>query len=438
MVRTRTRLCRIGLAIALSGIGLIAYEAVSQVASAAPPPVVSTDFAAYPPADAVPAACGGGGLSVLVGYRAFIDPAGVDPARIAANPTAFADPGPGGAFATTRSLRRFEALILPNDRVVVRWTNWAAGCEALTISFPLKSTNQAFFDLKDDQSLVREPNGPFVFPFCTAGTDPCPAAGGGFELSTVVPQLNIVCGYQLDVVIGGPLETVGPHGSYYQTGNRQQAVAAGLGTFNTNGPDMLIDAANGAMPCVVPQRILIDKQWVGSGAQPPTNVPPEFLLTVTSSVSDVDPTVISTATCNVVGGAFACDYVDTADPSVPQGGLLVNPDSLLNVMETGFPGNTVDVTFPVGMASQFINCPAAGGPCLFTLTNTPPPPPDTTTTTVPDTTTTPTTEPTTSPITITLPPTGTSGPAPMTIMALLMVPLGAALVWLTRRRADQI
>jgi hypothetical protein len=437
MVKTRTRLCRIGLAIALSGVGLIAYEAVSQVASAAPPPVITTDFAAYPPAGAVPAGCADGG-GALVGYRAFIDPAGVAPARIAANPTAFADPGPVGDPLTVRSMRRFQTLILPNDRVVIRWTDWSANCGSLTISFPLKATNQAFFDLKDDQSLVREPNGPFVFPFCNAGTDPCPAAGGGFELSTVVPQLNIVCGYQLDVIIGGPLETVGPHGSYYQTQNRIDAQTAGLGTFNQGPPNMLIDAANGAMPCVVPQRILIDKQWVGSGAQPPTNVPPEFLLTVTSSVSDVDPTVISTATCSVVGGAFACDYRDTADPSVPQGGLLVNPDSLLNVMETGFPGNTVDVTFPVGMSSQFINCPAAGGPCLFTLTNTPPPPPDTTTTTVPDSTTTPTTEPTTSPIIITLPPTGTSGPAPLTVIALLMVPFGAALVWLTRRRADQI
>jgi LPXTG-motif cell wall-anchored protein len=437
MARIRSRFARLGMAMVVAGFGVVAYDAVSQVASAAPPPVIDTDFATYPAADAVPATCvgGNGGPGALVGYRAFIERVGAP----AADP--FIDPGPGVAGTPAASMRRFQALILPSDRVVVRWTNWAAGCEALTISFPLKATNEAFFDLADDQALVREPNGPFVFPFCNAGTDPCPAAGGGFELSTVIPQLRIVCGYQLDVVIGGPLETVGPHGSYYQNFNRVDAQQAGLGTFNITGANMLIDAANGAMPCVIPQRILIDKQWVGTGNVPPVNVPPEFLLTVTSSVSDTDPTVISTATCNVAGGVFTCDYRDTSDPSVPQGGLLVNNNSLLNVMETGFDGNTVDVTFPVGMSSPFVNCPAAGGPCLFTLTNTPPPPPpDETTTTAAPETIPPTTEPVTSPATIpnTLPATGSSGPAPMTIIGLMMVPLGAALIWLTRRRADQI
>jgi hypothetical protein len=250
----------------------------------------------------------------------------------------------------------------------------------------------------------------------------------------------VVCGYQLDVIIGGPLETVGPHGSYYQTVNRLLAVTRGLGTFNTSPPNMLIDRANGAMPCQTGQRITIDKQWVGTGTTPPVNVPPGFLLTVTSSVSQTDATVIGTATCNVSGGVFTCSYVDAAAPGVPQGGLLVNADSLLTVTETGFPGNAVDITFPVGMSSRFIACQNISGPCLLTITNTPPPPPpppDTTTTTTPDTTPPPT-EPTTSPETITLPPTGTSGPAPLTIIALLMLPVGAGLVWLTRRRADQI
>ena len=444
MLSMRARLARIGAAVAVASVGLVGYQAVTQVATAAPPPVVTTDFASYPPAGSVPANCtgGAGGPGVLLGYRAFIDPTGVDPARVAANPTAFADPT-AGAAVLARTMRRFQTLIQPGDRVVIRWTNWAANCDGLTISFPLKATNGAFFDLSDDQALVREPNGPFVFPFCNAATDPCPAPagtpGGGFQLSTVVPQLSVVCGYQLDVVIGGPLETVGPHGTYYQTQNRIDAQTAGLGTFNQNNPNMLIDAANGAMPCQTGQRITIDKQWVGTGSTPPVNVPPGFLLTVTSSTSQTDATVIGTATCNVSGGVFTCSYVDTAAPGVPQGGLLVNADSLLTVTESGFDGNTVDITFPVGMSSRFITCQPNGGPCIFTITNSPPPPPTTTTTAPPETTTTPpTTEPTTSPETVTLPPTGSSGPAPMTIIALALLPLGAALVWFTRRRADEI
>jgi hypothetical protein len=339
-------------------------------------------------------------------------------------------------------MRRFEGQLQVGDQVVIRWTGWAAGCDTAPVSFPLKATTHNVFDLADDQALVREPNGPFIFPFCHANGDGCDASPvGGFQLTNTIPQLHIVCGFQLDVVIGGPLETVGPHGSYYQTQNRQMAVAAGLGTFNTNPPNMLIDAANGGVTCVPDQRIVIDKQWVGTGANPPTNVPPEFLLTVTASASDVDATVISTATCNVSGGVFTCSYVDTASPGVPQGGLLVNVDSLLNVTETGFPGNTVDITFPVGLASDFVHCAAPGVPCVFTITNTPPPPPPTTVppTTTPETTPPPTeTTPTTSPTDITLPPTGSSGPAPMTIIALALLPLGVALVWFTRRRADQI
>jgi hypothetical protein len=449
MLRMRARLARIGAAVAVASVGLVGYQAVTQVATAAPPPVITTNYSAYPPADAIPANCAGGvaggGGAVLLNYRAFIDPTGVPQTRINLNPTDFVDPGLGAGAAG--SMTRFEGRIQPGDRIVIRWSNWATNCGGLTISFPLKATNEDHFDVADDQALVREPNGPYVFPFCNQATDPCPApagtVGGGFELSTVVPQLSIVCGYQLDVIIGGPLETVGPHGSYYQTTNRQLAQSTlGLppGTFNTNGPNMLIDRANGAMPCQTDRRVNIDKEWVGTGATPPVNVPPEFLLTVTSSASDVDPTVIGTATCNVSGGVFTCSYIDTAAPGVPQGGLLVDTNTLLTVTETGFPGNTVDITFPVGLASKFVNCAATGSPCLLTISNTPPPPPPTTTTLPPETTTPPPTDttPTTSPETITLPPTGSSGPAPMTIIALALLPLGAALVWFTRRRADEI
>jgi hypothetical protein len=431
----RTRLVRIAASVAVGTVGLIGYQAVTQVASAQPPPVVNTDYAAYPPPGSLPAGCVSDGPGFLIGFRAFIQRAGA-PAI-----APFVDPGTGGTFAS-RSMRRFEGQLQVGDQVVIRWTGWAAGCADAPVSFPLKQTTHNVFDLSDDQALVREPNGPFVYPFCHSNGDGCEASPvGGFQLTNTIPQLHVVCGFQLDVVIGGPLETVGPHGSYYQTQNRQMAVAAGLGTFNTNPPNMLIDASNGGVTCTPDQRIIIDKEWVGSGAQPPTNVPPEFLLTVTSSVSQTDPTVISTATCNVSGGVFTCNYEDAASPGVPQGGLLVNVDSLLNVVETGFPGNTVDITFPVGLASKYVNCDVAGSPCLFTLTNTPPPPPPTTTpTTLPEIVTSvpPPTEPTTSPVSITLPPTGTAGPAPLTIIALFMLPVGAALVWFTRRRADQI
>ena len=444
MGSTRARLARIGVALVLGAVGVVGFDAVTQVAGAAPPPVVTGDYAAYPPPN--PAGCTAQAGAFLPGYRAWIDPTGIPPATIAVQPNAYADPG-AGAPAAARSMRRFQALIVPGNTIVVRWTNWAAGCDSLPVSFPVKATNGPFFDLTDDQALIREPNGPFTFKYCYAngvGPDGCALPGGGFELRSTVPQLNIVCGYQIDVVMGSPLETVGPNGSYYALSNRLQAVAAGLGTFNTNPPSTLVDAANGAMPCQTGQRIVVDKQWVGTGSTPPANVPDGFTLTVTSTVSQTDLSIIGTATCQVTNGAFMCNYEDTGAPGVPQGGLLVNADSLLNVSETPFPGNSVDITFPVGMSSQFVTCQGLSGPCQLTITNTPPPPPPPPTTAPPPTTepttapppTPPTTTPTGEVVTIpnTLPPTGTSG-APLVLMGLLLLPLGAVLVVVTRRRA---
>jgi LPXTG-motif cell wall-anchored protein len=379
-------------------------------------------------------------VGVLQGYRAFLQrPGGAN------NVAPFVDPGTGGTPAS-RSMRRFEAQIQVGDQVVIRWESWTPNCEGLPITFPLKATNDSFFDIRDDQALVREPNGPFNFPFCySSGAESCPRAGGGFELRNTIPQLNAVCGYQLDVVIGGPLETVGPHGSYYQPQNRSDANTLGLGTFNPGPPNMLIDAANGAMPCSTNDRIIVDKQWAGTGTVPPANLPSDFVLTVTSSVSQTDLSVISTATCALASGTFTCNYVDTAAPGVPQGGLLVNPDSMLTVSETTFPGNTVDVTFPEGLSSKFVTCQPNGGACQFTITNTPPPPPppDTTVPTPPttqppaDTSIVATTTPTTSPLSIpnTLPATGSSDSTPLVLFGVILLPIGALLVAVTRRRA---
>ena len=363
------------------------------------------------------------------------------------NVAPFIDPGPGGT-AASRSMRRFQAQIQVGDQVVIRWDSWTSGCDSLAISFPIKATNRNFFDITDDQALVREPNGPFNFPFCySSGAESCPRAGGGFQLSTTIPQLNVVCGYH--VVIGGPLKqpsgrTTAP---ITTTDNRIDANTAGLGTFNPNRPNMLIDAANGAMPCSATSRIVVDKEWAGTGTVPPSNLPDGFQLTVTSSISQANLTVIGTATCGMNAGTFTCNYVDASAPGVPQGGLLVNADSLLTVSETSFPGNTVDVTFPVGLSSEFISCVPNGGACQFTVTNTPPPPPpppttEPTPTTTPPADTTivppPSTVPTTSPISIpnTLPPTGSSDSTPLVLFGVVLLPVGAFLVAVTRRRAN--
>jgi hypothetical protein len=422
------------------------------VAGAVPPPAITTDFAAYPVAGSIPPSCTTEGAGVVQGLRFYLVPGPGTPARPAQWTT---DPGGTGDYATLRSSRRFETLpnpsVFPGDTVVALWDAWTPGCEEAGLSLSVKKSNAPTFDLAGDQALVREPNGPLQYQWCQSGTDPCNGTGVN-RLEVVIPPLTVTCNFQLDLAIGAPLETVGPHGSYYSTSVRQEAAAAGLGTFNTSGPDMLLDALNrGLGNCEEQPRIVVDKQWLGTGDVPPANVPPGFQLTVTSVVSAADPTVLGTATCTVAGGALSCDYRDAATPSVPQAGLLVNAASVLTVTETAFPGNTVDVSFPVGVTSRFVNCPAAGGPCLFTITNTPPAPPPTTAppTTAPALPTTPPTSAQpiiappagapTSVLPVTLPPTlpatGSTDARPLVLLALVLVPLGAGLVLVTRKRA---
>ncbi len=446
---------RVTACIGLASSGVIGYQAITQMAGAVPPPAITTDYAAYPVPGSIPATCGAEGAGVVQGLRFFLVPGPGTPARPA---QWTADPGGVGNYATVRSSRRFQTFpdpsVFAGDTVVARWDGWTPGCEEVGLSLSVKKSNAATFQISGDQALVREPNGPVPFQWCQSGTDPC-NGGGVNQLQIVIPPANVTCNFQLDLAIGAPLETVGPHGSYYGVDIRQQAAAAGLGTFNTGGSNMLLDALNqGLGNCAAQPRIVIDKQWVGTGSVPPVNVPAGFLLTVSSSASATDPAVLGTATCAVSAGAFSCDYRDAADPAVPQGGLLVNASSLLTVTETGFPGNTVDVTFPVGVSSRFVNCPAAGGACLFTLTNTPPPPPTTPTTeppvtSVPPTTATPPTgtptsvPPNTLPVVApetlpaTLPATGSSDTKPVLLFGLVLVPLGAVLVLATRRRATE-
>jgi hypothetical protein len=441
-MRRRVRLACFGAAAALISGGALGYEAVSQIAAAQPPPVITAGYAAYPASGSIPTSCLTDGPGVVQGLRFFLIPGPGTPTRPAQWTT---DPGPSGDYATTRSSRRFQTFpspsVFPGDTVVALWDAWTPGCDGVGVSMSVKKTDGPTFDIAGDQALVREPTGSEDFAWCQSGTDPC-TSGGVNRLQVVIPPAAVTCNFQLDLVIGPPLETVGPHGSYYTASVRQQADAAGLGTFNAGGPDMLLDALNqGLGNCAQLPRVVIDKHWVGTGSRPPSYVPAAFTLTVTSTVSAADSTLLSTATCRVASGTFHCDYRDQADPAVLRDGLLVATTSVLTVRETGFPGNTVDITFPVDLSSRFVSCPPSG-PCLLTITNTPPPPPTTPPSTSPTTepSTSPTTQPPPAPTTspsvspVTLPATGSSGTKPLLLGALL-VPLGAVLVLVTRRRA---
>ena len=147
---------------------------------------------------------------------------------------------------------------------------------------------------------MREPNGPLQFQWCQSGTDPC-NGGGVNQLQIVIPPANVTCNFQLDLAIGAPLETVGPHGSYY--GARRAPAGdepPGWERSTPAAPTCCSTLSTRGSATAPPSPASsIDKQWVGTGSVPPVNVPAGFELTVTSSTSATDATVLGTATCAV-------------------------------------------------------------------------------------------------------------------------------------------
>ena len=354
--------------------GFIAYDAVTQVASAAPPPVVTTDYAAYPAPGSVPATCTGGlgcrrGAPGLPGLPAAT--------RRADNVAPFVDPGPG-APPPAASMRRFQTQIQVGDQVVIRWDSWTPGCESLAISFPLKATNR---------ELLRPHRRP--------------GAGAGAQRAVQLPVL-LQLGRRVLPEARRRLRAL-HHDPAAQRGLRLPARrrdrrsprdrrartapttrprtgsmrnTAGLGTFNPNRPEHADRRGQRRHAVLGHQRIVVDKEWVGTGTVPPSNLPAGFQLTVTSSVSQTNASVLGTATCGMVAGTFTCNYADTAAPGVPQGGLLVNADSLLTVSETSLPRQHRRTSrSPSACRVSSSAAVPNGGACQFTVTNTPPPPP---------------------------------------------------------------
>jgi hypothetical protein len=130
------------------------------------------------------------------------------------------------------------ALVV-GDKVTMNWTDYTPGCENLGISFAVKATQHPTFVAQDDQHLVG-------FVFCS-GAD-CGTAKDWGHLSITIPPPQDACNFQLDAVIGPPLNNVGPHGSYYSNQARQAATPP-----KANGPNMLIGSNNGGVgKCIIP------------------------------------------------------------------------------------------------------------------------------------------------------------------------------------------
>ena len=209
----------VGLLIAVLGGLFVTFASTAGAATEATvAPIGKTnpaDYATYPDG-MIPGSCGTDGAAVLANVSYTITHAGVD--RTVTNLSA-------------------EQLFI-GDTVTMSWTGYANGCDTLGVSLAVKSTDHNTFVITDNQHLVS-------YQYCS-GSDCNANAQGVRHLSIQVPSKQAACNFQFDAVIGPPLNVVGPNGSYYGNGLRQQAGKHG-------GPNMLIGASNGGKgECVAP------------------------------------------------------------------------------------------------------------------------------------------------------------------------------------------
>ncbi len=147
------------------------------------------------------------------------------------------DNGRGGRES---DLRRLD--LRNGDTLTMTWDEYAPGCTttdgapAIAVSMAAYDAGAGTFDPAIDQLLLPG------WTSCGLGQQPCTRTDAGYRLSVTLPGTEVSCNIQTGAVIGPPLATVGPNGSYYR------AVMRG-----DDRPTMLIGAANFATsPCPPP------------------------------------------------------------------------------------------------------------------------------------------------------------------------------------------
>jgi hypothetical protein len=206
------------------------------------PPLPTTDYAGFPANNGLPAGC---------------DAFGVSGVSYSVN---------GGA-----SVVNFQDIdpISAGDTVVMSWTDVAPACDGGPIVLSMKSAPGETFDPTVDQELD--------YPYAVDTM----AAGEGGSLSYVLPDLLddsfAGCFGQLDAIVGLPLQTVGPGGSFYGSALR-----------GDGGPHLLIGAWNGGYAQCVP--------LVTTTTTEPTTTTTEATTTTTepSSLTTAEPTTTTT------------------------------------------------------------------------------------------------------------------------------------------------
>lgn len=297
-------LITLGALLASTGAGPLGSAASAQTNTNGGVSINSiSSYATYPDDAILPPGCNA--FSVLQGLQYRVDPdgAGAQPAG-----------APQGSLAALGSLP-FGAT------VIMTWTGYTQGC-ASVISLSVKRADGPVFDPQTNQELL-------TFVACDAAGNGCTVAPGSYRLELTMPTFDQGgCHYQVDAVVGPPLDVVGPNGSYYSNVYRESFP----NTMNETGDSMLIHANNGRGVCEPPQETTTTTVATTSTTLATTTT--TQATTTTTEPGTTTTTVPSTTTTASVLGTTLTQPSTTSTSAQVLGVTVTRPGSS-NLARTG-------------------------------------------------------------------------------------------------------
>lgn len=197
------------------------------------------------------------------------------------------------------------------DQIRMSWDGLVAGCTdaqggpAMSVTLAAYDTPGVGFDPAVDQWLLDG------WASCGANAGPCTVIDGRGGLTFVVPGADVSCIMQIDAVLGAPLGTVGPSGSFFS------AVLRG-----DDRPNMLVSSTGlEIVPCEVavapsattpPATVATTPDTVAATTAPPAALPGTITApTVVVPAQAVLP-FTGAHTANAVALAAGCMLIGTA------------------------------------------------------------------------------------------------------------------------------
>lgn len=311
-------LVALGALLAFTGPGPFGSPASAQTNTNAGVSINSiNDYAGYPNDAILPPGCDA--FTVLQGLQWQVDPDGA---------------GPAGASAPVGTLAGLGSLPF-GATVIMTWTGYTQGC-ASVISLSVKRADGPVFDPATNQELL-------TFVACDAAGNGCAQGPGSFRLELTMPTFNQGgCHYQVDAVVGPPLDVVGPNGSYYSNVYRTSFP----NTMNENGDNMLIQANNGRGTCTPPETTTSTTAATTSTTAATTSTTGATTSTTaaTTSTTASDP---GTTTTSVLSTTLT--QQPTTSTSAQVLGVTVTRPGTSSLARTGHEGDGTRTLLAIGL-----------------------------------------------------------------------------------------